>query len=83
MVLLEDEDHQDLPVKSDNLVSPDPLAHLDLLEKKETWERSEDLVQLDVMVFKDLLVCPDLPVTLVPAEKMETRENVVHRDPVD
>jgi len=83
LVLLEDEDHQDLPVKSDNLVSPDPLAHLDLLEKKETWERSEDLVQLDVMVFKDPLVCPDLPVTLDPEEKMETRENVVHRDPVD
>jgi len=79
-VLLEDEDHQDPLVKSDNLVSLAPLVHQDLLEKKETLEKSEDLVHLDVTVFKDLLVYLDHPVTLVPVEKMETRENVVHQD---
>lgn len=80
MVLLEDEGHQDLPVKLDNLVSPVPLVHQDPLEKKEILERLEDLVQLDVMVFKDLLVYLDLQATLVPVEKMETRENAVLQD---
>lgn len=80
LVLLEDEDHRDLPVKLVNLVSLAPSDHQDLLEKKETLEKSEDLVQLDVTVFKDLLVYLDLQATLVPVVKTETRENVVLQD---
>jgi len=79
-VQLEDEDHQDPLVKSASLVSPDPVDLLALLERKETSEKSGDLVHLDEMVFKDLPVYLDLLATPVLAEKMEIRENVVHLD---
>lgn len=77
LVLLEEEDHQDLLARSVSLVSLDPLAHQDHLERKETLERSEDQVQLDVTVFKDLLVYLDPQETLVLVEMTETRENKV------
>lgn len=77
---LEDEDLQDLLVKSDNQVFLDPVDHQALLEKKETSVRLEDLVHQDEMVFKDLPVYLALLVTLVLAEKMEIRENEVHLD---
>lgn len=77
LVLLEEEDHQDLLARSVSLVFPDPLAHQDHLERKETLERSEDQVQLDVTVFKDLLVYLDPQETLVLVEMTETRENKV------
>lgn len=80
MVQLEDEDLQDLLVKSANQVFLDPADHQALLEKKETSVRLEDLVHQDEMVFKDLPVYLALLVTLVLAEKMEIRENVVHLD---